>query len=186
MLAVSLVSHADFDVTSSVMYLVLVVYLSIFVTWRVTLWLLAAWVKTRVYERVGFYRHLNDTPPQKLRGIQIYRGRCRKGLRVCGKNTQQSLGFWFWLLLLLYQRLCGDIVWVAANIIRENNAAASCAVLAGLNTRDCETRLQQRAKQPLRQVYWRPTLRQNKSIKQSSFIHFWQSVYCKFNLTLVK
>lgn len=149
MLTVSLVSHADFDVTWSVMYLVLVAYLSIFVTWHVTPWLLAAWVKTRVYERVGFYRHLNDTPPQKLRDTQIYRGRCRKGLRVCGKNTQQSLGFWFWLLLLLYQRLCGDVVWVAANIIRENNAAAS------LNTRDCETRLQQRAKQPLRQVYWR-------------------------------
>lgn len=56
------------------------------------------------------------------------------------KNTQ-SLGFYFWLLLLLYQHLCYDIIRVATPIVQENTVDASCALLAGINTSDCEKRL---------------------------------------------
>lgn len=38
-------------------------------------------LKTRAYDHVCFYRHLNDIPVQKVRDIQIYRGR-----KVCKKK----------------------------------------------------------------------------------------------------
>lgn len=41
----------------------------------------------------------------------------------------------------LYQHLCCDIIRVVTPIVQENTVAASCALLAGINTRDCETRL---------------------------------------------
>lgn len=44
-------------------------------------------LKTQAYDHVCFYHHLNDIPVQKIRDIQIYRGR-----KVCkNQNTLKAL-----------------------------------------------------------------------------------------------
>lgn len=55
----------------------LVVHLSILVTTATT-----AGLKIRVYDHDGFYCHFNYVPVQKLRDIQVYRGRCWNSLQT--------------------------------------------------------------------------------------------------------
>lgn len=55
----------------------LVVHLSILVTTAT-----AAGLKIRVYDHDGFYCHFNYVPVQKLRDIQVYRGRCWNSLQT--------------------------------------------------------------------------------------------------------
>lgn len=61
----------------------------------------------------------------------------------------------FWLFLLLYQCLCGGIVFVATPVAQDNTATALCVLTACINWSDGEMMLQRRAKRPMWRVYWR-------------------------------
>lgn len=55
----------------------------------------------------------------------------------------------FWLFLLLYQRLCGGIVFVATPVTQDNTATALCILTACINRSDGEMMLQRRTKRPM-------------------------------------
>lgn len=55
----------------------------------------------------------------------------------------------FWLFLLLYQRLCGGIVFVATPVTQDNTATALCILTAYINRSDGEMMLQRRTKRPM-------------------------------------
>lgn len=67
-------------------------------------------LKTRAYDHVCFYRHLNDIPVQKVRDIQIYRGR-----KVCKKKKHSTKP---WLPVLISPPPIAALMWLNGDTYR--------------------------------------------------------------------
>lgn len=140
------------------------------------------------YDNVGLYCHFNGIPLQKLRDIQICRGRF-KSLKTwdfaeCffSKFLSLSLCFQFWWLLFLYQIGCEGIVSVATPVFQGNTATGSCSLMvSNTNISDWIMMLWLCAKRLMRRVPWCPNYKGKISISWLVVMVSWGYWYSLWN-----